>query len=76
MYVQLSTKLMYLVEDMIPAVNGMDMPGWRIEQSEIRDLDVIRVQNLNQVWTSHIKKTLVELVPPRSTLAINGAIVT
>jgi hypothetical protein len=61
---------------MKPAVNGMDMPGWRIEQSEIRDLDVIRVHNLNQVWSGVFQKTLVELVPPGSTLPINGAIVT
>ena len=54
----------------------MDVPGWRIAENKIGDLKLIGVHNLNQVWSGDIQKTLVELIPPRSSLAINGAIVT
>ena len=37
---------------MKPAVNRMNVPRWRVNQSEIGYLNIVRIQELDQVWPS------------------------
>lgn len=54
----------------------MDIPGWRVEESQIRDKDVLGVQNLNKVRSSDFQFFIFKFCPPGCTLPIDGSICT
>lgn len=58
-----------------PAICRMNIPWWRVNQCKVGYLNLIRVQKLNQIWSSQFQFFLVEFVPPNCTLAINCTIV-
>lgn len=57
-----------------PAVNRMNIPGWRVHQCEIGDLNFIGEHDLDKVRPGVFQLFLVEFVPPGNTLTINSAI--
>ena len=52
----------------------MDVPGGRVDESEIGDLNDVGVHELNQVRPSVLELFLVELLPPHLALPVDGAI--
>ena len=50
------------------------MPSWRVNESKIRNLNLIRVHDLYQVRSGVFHFFGSELVPPVFTLTIEGAI--
>lgn len=61
---------------LLPTIDGVYVPEWRIPENHIRNDDVSRVHKLNKIWSSKLKGSLSPHVPPDISLAINGPILT
>lgn len=59
----------------LPAVYRMDVPRRRVDERNVGNDDVIRVNDLNKVPSCVIQFIIVELIPPNFTLSINGSII-
>lgn len=63
-------------DDDVLTIDGMNMPRWRIDQSNVRDLNIFREQELDQIRPSHFKLLLFEFIPPILSLSIDRPVVT
>lgn len=59
----------------LPAVNGMNSPKRRIQESEIRNENVMRVDELNEVTSGVLQCSIPPKIPPHLPLSINCAII-
>lgn len=60
----------------MPAVSRMNMPGRRVDHGKIRNLDLVRVQDFNQVRPCVFQLFTLEFLPPACTLPIDRSIPT
>lgn len=58
-----------------PAIDWMDSPKGRIQESEVRDNNPSGVHQLDQMWTSKVEASISEPIPPYASLTINGPVV-
>lgn len=63
-------------DDDVLTVNGMNIPRRRIDQSDVRDLNILGEQELDQVRSSHLKLLLLEFIPPVLSLSVDRPVVT
>lgn len=58
----------------LPAINRMDSPKRRIEESEVRNENVMRVNELNEVASGVLQCSVPPKIPPHLPLPINCTI--
>jgi hypothetical protein len=63
-------------EVMLPAIDWVYCPKWRVHKSEVWDKDVCGVDQLHQVSTSVVQCPIVHHIPPDPSLPVNGPILT
>ncbi len=64
------------LEAMLPAIDWVYCPKWRVHKSEVWDKDVCGVDQLHQVSTSVVQCPIVHHIPPDPSLPVNGPILT
>lgn len=63
-------------DDDVLTVDGMNIPRRRIDQSNVRDLNIFGEQELDQIRSSHLKLFLFEFIPPILSLSVDRPVVT
>lgn len=60
----------------IRAIGRVEIPRWRVDEGDIGDNDVVRVEDLEEVAAGELELLGVELVPPDLPLPVDCSIFT